>query len=616
MRCLACAILSLLAVSATFAGEVTVPRFLEFRDGSLLRLDVLDEFWPVTLVRSTGRIENTTIRSASLQTLQLTREEDFAHKRSLLALVQQLGSSSFRDREKAWATLRARGTAIRADLEGCLHLTSDTEIKVRLLDLLRRLPAGEPGKSVTISFDRLHLTDKDTLWGYLGATGITVVIDGKKYKLGRKEVVGMTTQAPPLRGLAGNLGFEGGFRRIGINEFPPGCIEEGFEQTPTGRPLRIGENIEKLFINKGFVLSTSITTSFVSVNNYVVSGKSRGLSAATHQPLWNGEVTIRFIQPGNENVPAGVTHFGVFIAAVMPRGTALHAFDLQGRELGVIHTEQNGTDFLGVRSPIPIHKIRIVPDVTIDRDYTLDDLIYTPPQLPEASHPERFTAVLAAGDVVLCKDVVLVGDRIQLLGLPGGLPDRTLRRDEVLRLNSPHKRGTDPFLKNPTGLFAELKDGSILYAPEPANKRAMPVFPRWPDLLKQPAPLVGLWHASYPRLPHYPPSERAGLWDPDLRQWRTVQQVRLLEEGVQWKNPDGEFASCAYPKLPPLWLASPSIPEPAHPWRVRTSTGEDLVLRSDQPLHGRMSKEITLLWQGQTIRLTPAEIVSLYQRRE
>jgi hypothetical protein len=55
------------------------------------------------------------------------------------------------------------------------------------------------------------------------------------------------------------------------------------------------------------------------------------------------------------------------------------ADDAQGNTLGTIHTRTDGHEFLAVASSIPIHSIRIVPDVRIDPDYTLDDFLFTPP---------------------------------------------------------------------------------------------------------------------------------------------------------------------------------------------------------------------------------------------
>src|SRR6266446_1188147 len=330
--------------AATAADGPTVPRYLEFRDGSILRLPVLDESRKVKVVRPNGRIETIALPLSSLQSLTLTSEEGFARKQVMLSAVRQLASDTFAEREQAQERLAKMGAAIRQDLQTCLRLSSDPETQARLRAILGQLPMDPNGAATTtISFDLFQLKDQ-ALWGDAGNDGITVLLGGLKHRLTRRDVLAMT-EANPVKTLHQTTVALAGFQRIGLTEFPRGCVEEGFETTPDGRTLRIGENIERLFISKGFLLSTSIATSFVSVNNFVVEGKSRGLSAATNQPLWEGEITIKFIKPGHEHVPAGVTHFGCYIAAVVPQGTALVAYDLQGRELGTIHTERNKVDF-------------------------------------------------------------------------------------------------------------------------------------------------------------------------------------------------------------------------------------------------------------------------------
>src|ERR1700683_1411771 len=116
---LLCTALSLGFLSAAQAGEKTVPRYVEFRDGSLLRLQVVDEPCTITVIRNTGSVEPLTVNLASLGTVTLTTEHDFAEKKALLSAVQQLGSDKFRVREQAFTALAKMGPRIRPDLEAC-----------------------------------------------------------------------------------------------------------------------------------------------------------------------------------------------------------------------------------------------------------------------------------------------------------------------------------------------------------------------------------------------------------------------------------------------------------------------------------------------------------------
>jgi hypothetical protein len=604
---LSCALLCLFA-AATAAQQKTVPRYFEFRDGSVLRLEVVDRPITLTVIRDNGHIEPLTTPLSRFRSLFLTPEQDFTKKKAILAAVRQLSADDFGRRERAFAFLRKLGPGARADLEACLTLTHEVETQARLRALLAALPEGPARKgAAAAAFDRV-LLDKQ-FWGYLGNQGIPVLAAGKTYHLDRKAVRAMTTAPPRFPSLDPTISK--GFTRISEKDFPPGCIEEPFERTPQGRPLRVGENIEKLFISKGFVLSTSIASSYVSVNNYEVQGKSRGLSAATHHPLWEGEITITFVEPGHEDVPAGVSHFGCYIAAVVPGGTTLAAFDIQGRELGRIDTQQHNTDFLGVRSATPIHRIRIIPHVEIDRDYTLDDFIFMPIRPSDYAHPSKFAVLTSSGERILCKDVTLGRGKARLHGLPGGLPDRVCTLAEVRRINAP-RPSPPPGQTVPSGVFAELRDGSVLFGAPAPGRPALPVFARRPTLLKERDKLAGLWAAGYPRMAHAP-RDKAVIWREEEGRWQEISGVRLLEEVVLWKGSGEQFESRGYRKLPPLWLAQPVAGPTPGSWHLRTIHGEDLVLTAPETMAGTLSKGLTATWQGRPLTVPAAEVAAVYR---
>src|SRR4051812_27274869 len=83
------------------AADTTVERWLELRDGSILKLPVLDEPWKVNVLRADGKIAETTFRLSELNHLSLTPERLFEKKRAILSAVQQLGSDDFAEREGA-----------------------------------------------------------------------------------------------------------------------------------------------------------------------------------------------------------------------------------------------------------------------------------------------------------------------------------------------------------------------------------------------------------------------------------------------------------------------------------------------------------------------------------
>jgi len=260
------------------AAETTTPRFVEFRDGTVLRVPVVDETWKVPVLKNEGKIEETTVRLSDLQGMTFSAEQGLEKKKGMLATVFKLGSDDFDEREKAQEQLIKMGAAIRPIIALLKDRFSDPEIKARLEVILSHLTADD--KTIA-AFPFDVFKGKEVLWGDAGEVAITIQVDGKAVRLTRKDIVGFSVDGSQRLYATGG----GTFHQLDDKDFPPGCIEEGFETTPDGRALKIGENVEKLFIPKGFTLSTSIKTSFVSVNNYEVHGKTHGLSCATHEPL-------------------------------------------------------------------------------------------------------------------------------------------------------------------------------------------------------------------------------------------------------------------------------------------------------------------------------------------
>src|SRR5262249_46381627 len=151
---------------------------------------------------------------------------------------------------------------------------------------------------------------------------------------------------------------------------------------------------------------------------------------------------------------------------------------------------------LGLYSPVPIHKITVVPNLRIDPDYTLDDFIYTLPQTADMAHPEKYTTQFRDGERVLCREVSFTAEGVCLMGLPARLPDRTRPLADLVRVLVPDDGKEKPVVP---GVFVELRDGSIVFGARPSEKGAAPVFARRPGLLQEQDQIVGLWSAGHPR---------------------------------------------------------------------------------------------------------------------
>jgi len=108
-------------------------------------------------------------------------------------------------------------------------------------------------------------------------------------------------------------------------------------------------------------------------------GRSRGHCDATHEPLFQGTITIRFCVPGNKKEKAIVKTVGFWISHIAIDGTTLKAYDIKNRRIGEIKTIRAQHDFPAIKSNVPINYIKIVPDPVIDPDYAIDDLVFDKP---------------------------------------------------------------------------------------------------------------------------------------------------------------------------------------------------------------------------------------------
>src|SRR5207245_1739566 len=115
--------------------------------------------------------------------------------------------------------------------------------------------------------------------------------------------------------------------------------------------------------------------------------------------------------------------------------------------------------------------------------------IYSPPRTAEVRHAEKYVAQFIGGERLLCRDVSFSRGGVQFQGLTAGLPDRTRAREELVRVSAPTRGRQDP--SEPAGMYAELKDGSVIFGASSAGKPGAPVFPRRPSILKEPDDLVG-----------------------------------------------------------------------------------------------------------------------------
>lgn len=149
-----------------------------------------------------------------------------------------------------------------------------------------------------------------------------------------------------------------------------------FEVDPSGKPLVPGDDVSSTYASLGCLFATSVEDSYPSVKKYRVL---EGQSCANHLPKFRGTITIQFCEPGNDEVVATISRFGIGLSFVAPGGTRVEAYDKSGGFLGHIETTKTGYEYIAFESETPISAIKIVPVEDIDPDYAFDDLIFDAP---------------------------------------------------------------------------------------------------------------------------------------------------------------------------------------------------------------------------------------------
>src|SRR5688572_15946980 len=102
MRPIICILCVLFLSPTCFSQDV---RFVEFRDGSVMRLALADEPWQITVIRANGQLQQRAVPLTQLDNLIFTPDKGFAKKQAMLAAVRRLASDDFNDREQAQSEL-------------------------------------------------------------------------------------------------------------------------------------------------------------------------------------------------------------------------------------------------------------------------------------------------------------------------------------------------------------------------------------------------------------------------------------------------------------------------------------------------------------------------------
>ena len=535
-------------LAAGLIPGMAIERVVVFRDGTRIQLDLPP--FEFTLNPAEPSQPGSGLKVPLEQATQITFSEIPALKRvdRIKTALAQLRHEQFAVRESAALALTKFGSGFRVMLEETLDKAFDPEIKWRLRRILKAMPvyAGD-------DFDRVRL-GRDTHAGELAHWNIVSKYRGAKIILDRTTVKSITAPDPasdrviyPVTTVSDRL-------------VPLTARKIGFERKPSGELLRAGENIQEAFVDWGAIFSTSISRSYVSVSRYNIKGAGGGMSAATHKPLYEGSMTIKFCNPGAAGKPAGVTFAGCWLGIVKPGGTSIIGYDVNGAEVGRVMTTKKGTQFLGVKSNVPMATIKIVPNPEIDNNFAIDDLVFdTPAPLIGALKPLHYSVLLRDGNRISCKSIEHHNQESLALVPGAAFTDKVIIPiNHVKSLFPPaglHQgKGNDE-----TGMWCRLVDGSTLLLD--ASFDGQPVS-RALNLTPEKLPLSSIWSSSRkmqdaPEGLSIPKGGAAIIMRTDPLY---LTGYKLGNGKFTGKRPDGATVNYSYNRLPTIWIKQKGDP--------------------------------------------------------
>ncbi|MGI9239802.1 MAG: hypothetical protein ACR2RV_03320 [Verrucomicrobiales bacterium] len=593
-------------------------RLVEFRDGSILRVDLPSsyefEFSKAGGEEGDGSGQPQPLRLDLPLGIRFSKVPALPQLQLIRRAIDQLQVDSFSLREQALRTLMTQSRGFRPLIEDQFVEIADPETRWRLATALDVLPS-QPSIDEH-AYDEI-ITADEIMKGDVSDWQIASGYRHTEVQLDRKHVRAIR-QAPAIgqRGETPVIATTEPIRQDLDALFPDDCCRIDFEFDSMGEPLRPGQDISRRFIPDGVIITTSIEDSFFSVNDFAVPGRSRGQSGATHSPLFYGTLSMRFCVPGNENEPAGVTHVGLYAAIVQEGGTSLAAYDASGHRIATVTTKLGSHEFIGLRSNVPIHRIEIIPNKDIDPDVAIDDLVFSVPEgLDAGGSANGFTLDFASGERLVSGDFRIIDDNI--IAQPSGKfsGEIVLPAGELVRLQTPANSHPENREDHPdTWFWVMLDDGSTLLARE--GQGGDPPRTVLHGLPLDSLELAAIWseHEQPKRFP-------AGL-QLDEAQVAVIkkQEPALLETPTLTSNQftavdQDALVEWSYNRIPTIWLRQPNPAglDSASGF-IRLNTSERIILGdgSSFRLDSLDSNVVSLHHQGETFDIPVSRITSLY----
>ncbi len=531
--------------------SLCVERLVEFRDGTILKIDVPDMALKFNANGDHDASDQIIVRLSKAAQITFSELPPLKRVERITEALNGLRDESFATREKSALSLTKFAQGFRGLLESRLEKSFDPEIKWRLRRVLEQLPFYAIDEYDHVRFGNRSLKGEFDVWQ------LNVKYQGAVIELSRATVKSITALNPR------NQHEMLVVRNASDSRLPLNCRKIDFERYPTGKALKAGENIQEAFMDWGVSFSTSVENSYVSVNHYHIEGSGGGKAAATHSPLYEGSITLRFFKPGDQTRAAGVNFVGCWLGIVKPGGTFMVAYDVNGREIGRAVSADGKSQFLGVKSAVPIARLEIVPNPEIDSSFALDDLIYEQPSpLLGADNASHFSITLINGNKINCSSINPIrenGTSVTHIAIKPGLQ---FSEEIQISLNKV-KLLVPPIMQRvqrkqfQTKVWARLWDGSQISLHSPPEGGLAPTLGSM-DLNK--LNICTLW-ASRRELQNPPknliiPEGGAAIImrnDPLY-----LLEYKLGGEKFSGLREDGSTVSYSYNRLPTVWIEKPS----------------------------------------------------------
>lgn len=549
------------AFLAEMAGRVDgaeggIERLVEFREGTRIR--VIFPEGAVLVMRQEDIVLGLSVERrlsvAEISRVSFSREPAMEKLILVQRAVKLLDSDVFGERELGQTQLMEGGRGFRAILEQRMSSRNcSRELRWRLRRVLDALPEEQLPES-RLPYDIVTTKAGEVIEGDVGEFLLEAEYRGERLILGRKVLSIREAAGVVESGVTASR-----LRRIerhGDEAFEGGRVLD-FETDPEGGVPVAGDDIGMRYADWGVIFQSSLPGKFVSVNNYEVSGPSRKMSAATHDPLYEGTVTIRFCVPGNPGIPAGVNAVGLWLAIVVKDGTAMQAYDVRGNMIGEIATRSGPSEFLGLSSSEPIHALRVVPNGALDSNYTMDDLTFSPPVAMDSVGVEKYPTVrFRNGDRVICKSMSDAEDGGFLL-VPVSFPEMTIKvtRSELAAVHAPLQKSVSTL--PPDAFWAELEGGSRVLVSAEKGRSLL----RFPGVQLDELPLVSLWGQT--RIQMVPPAKtKLNGGDVLIVDGDSVRRVASAGLGDEWILTPGAGEGARYADSPSVWFSLPGSRTP------------------------------------------------------